>query len=529
MNLQTTATELLTSLIGFFTDYAIPLSGAAAFLTMVAVAWKVAGFPLTLLGKRTDAQTAQPSPATIEIINHGLTGTDTLIETARKQGVAETLITEHLRRFGESNVPRSEWSEHLQKVAEDYKEAKAAVALLQPDEVIVSELLEKTKNAIAEDDIDNTLNYLSELERAERKAITELNASATNRRKNLGNALSARGKLLNAKGQYEDAAHVFEEAAKECEPFDEDMHIEFLHYAATAYMQFGEQSPDISYLQKSRSIYERLLKQESIQTNEEVWSGTQNNLGNVLTTMGEREEGTENLESAVAAYTRALEVNTKDSQPLQWAMVLNNIGNALLRVGERENGSENLKKAADAYTLALEVYTKDTQPLQWAMTQSNLGSALSIIGEREEGTENLKRAVEAYACALEIRTKDTMPEEWATTQNNLGHVFLSMEEREEGPENLKRALEAVKGALKVRTKDSQPLHWAMTQNNLGSVLLRMGKREAGIENLGRAVEAYTSALEIFEKERTPYYWEGASRNLEETQRLIAARSSDSGD
>ena len=37
------------------------------------------------------------------------------------------------------------------------------------------------------------------------------------------------------------------------------------------------------------------------------WAMTQNNLGNALQTLGERESGTARLEEAVAAYRAALE------------------------------------------------------------------------------------------------------------------------------------------------------------------------------------------------------------------------------
>ena len=47
---------------------------------------------------------------------------------------------------------------------------------------------------------------------------------------------------------------------------------------------------------------------------------TQNNLGNALRTLGERESGTARLEEAVAAYRAALEECTRERVPLDWAM-----------------------------------------------------------------------------------------------------------------------------------------------------------------------------------------------------------------
>jgi hypothetical protein len=46
---------------------------------------------------------------------------------------------------------------------------------------------------------------------------------------------------------------------------------------------------------------------------------TQNNLGNALQNLGERESGTARLEEAVGACRAALQELTRDRVPLQWA------------------------------------------------------------------------------------------------------------------------------------------------------------------------------------------------------------------
>ena len=69
---------------------------------------------------------------------------------------------------------------------------------------------------------------------------------------------------------------------------------------------------------------------------------TQNNLGNALWTLGERESGTARLEEAVAAYRAALEERTRERVPLDWATTQNNLGNALQtlgRAGERHGAA----------------------------------------------------------------------------------------------------------------------------------------------------------------------------------------------
>jgi Tetratricopeptide repeat len=60
---------------------------------------------------------------------------------------------------------------------------------------------------------------------------------------------------------------------------------------------------------------------------------TQNNLGNALKTLGERESGTARLEEAVAAYRAALEENTRDRVPLDWAMTQTPVGRRWIAPG----------------------------------------------------------------------------------------------------------------------------------------------------------------------------------------------------
>ena len=63
---------------------------------------------------------------------------------------------------------------------------------------------------------------------------------------------------------------------------------------------------------------------------------TQNNLGNELGTLGERENGTARLEEAVAAYRDALKERTRERVPLDWAATQNNLDTALRLLDERK-------------------------------------------------------------------------------------------------------------------------------------------------------------------------------------------------
>jgi hypothetical protein len=59
--------------------------------------------------------------------------------------------------------------------------------------------------------------------------------------------------------------------------------------------------------------------------------------------------------------------------PLQWALTQNNLGNALGTLGERESGTQHLTEAVAAFNETLKVWTRERVPLDWAITQNNLG------------------------------------------------------------------------------------------------------------------------------------------------------------
>ncbi|MEP0941210.1 MAG: tetratricopeptide repeat protein [Rhizobiaceae bacterium] len=63
------------------------------------------------------------------------------------------------------------------------------------------------------------------------------------------------------------------------------------------------------------------------------------------------------LEEAVAAFRAALEERTRDRVPLDWAATQNNLGNALSSHGDRDGDAARLEEAVVAYRAALEEWT----------------------------------------------------------------------------------------------------------------------------------------------------------------------------
>ena len=115
------------------------------------------------------------------------------------------------------------------------------------------------------------------------------------------------------------------------------------------------------------------------------------NLGNALSSLGERENEGNWLREAVAAYREALKEYPRERAPLDWAMTQNNLGNALARLGERDDGIGRMDEAVQCYRDALGEFTRERAPMQWAMTQNNLGGALLRLGERDHRHRAVRR------------------------------------------------------------------------------------------------------------------------------------------
>jgi len=282
---------------------------------------------------------------------------------------------------------------------------------------------------------------------------------------------------------------------------------------ADALSDHGNYKGDNDALRRSIASYQeaqRLAPRERVPRD---WALTQNNLGNALWLLGERESGTGRLEEAVAAYRTVLEERTRERAPLDWAATQHNLGAALAELGERESGTAKLEEAIAAYRAVLEERTRERAPLDWAATQNNLGTALWKLGERESGTARLEEAVLAYRAALEESTRDHVPLDWARTQNNLGNTLSDLGERESGTARLEEAVLAHRAALEELPRARVPLDWASAQNSLGVALTNLGRRESSTARLEEAVAAYRAALEESTRDRVPLDWARTQNNL----------------
>jgi tetratricopeptide (TPR) repeat protein len=444
-------------------------------------------------------------------------GAQILGAISTQKGVPPEPLQAILERFGEEGVPLDQIPERLAAKADELlalREQWTSLATTNPD---LADVQRRALALIDEGDLPAARNLLSEARQGVR-------ASRHDRSKEEAALLAREAEIDTLEIRYIEAATKYREAAGLL-IFDHHIGSGYLYNEARVLGAHGVELGDNASLKKAVSVLGEAAALKPRSVDPRSWAMIQNELGNVLANLGERESGTERLEEAVAAYRAALEELTREREPLYWATIQNNLGNALARHGRREGSTERLHEAVEAYRAALAERTQDRVPLDWAATQNNLGNALSLLGERENRTGQLKEAVEAYRAALQERTRERMPLNWAMTQNNLGIVLMRLGERESGTERLEEAVLAHRAALEERTRERVPLYWATTQNNLGNALTILGERENRTERLELAVAAYRAALEERTRDRVPMDWAMTQNNLGTVLKALGERES----
>jgi hypothetical protein len=81
-------------------------------------------------------------------------------------------------------------------------------------------------------------------------------------------------------------------------------------------------------------------------------------------------------------------------------MTQNNLGNALRLLGERESGTARLEEAVAAYREALKEKTRERVPLDWARSTGNQGVTFMLLAGRRRDTAMAKLAVRQIEAAL---------------------------------------------------------------------------------------------------------------------------------
>jgi tetratricopeptide (TPR) repeat protein len=323
---------------------------------------------------------------------------ETVALLKEKLDLNQRQVASALEIVGEANVPPERLAAKLVEIAEKYKDLQTAAAAQPGDDSKITALKAEAQKAVKDGQLGKADDLLAAIEKIQNEALDRLALNAAQ-------TTAQRGDVASTQLRYLDAAQRFADAAAKVPQGHDDERWKYLNAEAAALYRRGYEFGDNAAALAAIERYRHLVELRPRNAFPRDWAITQNNLGNALWVLGERESGTARLEEAVAAFREALQEHTRTRTPIDWAGTQMNLGVALRMLGERESGTARLEEAVAAFREALQEDTRARAPLQWALTQVSLGNALLRLGERESGTARPEEAVAAFREALQEYTR----------------------------------------------------------------------------------------------------------------------------
>jgi tetratricopeptide (TPR) repeat protein len=267
----------------------------------------------------------------------------------------------------EREVVPEQWPARLAEIALRHKQALERLAALQTEDPQARALIEQARSAIEAGDYSEAEGLLDQAEqlelagiRAAEELLHDVQTAIERRRLSAAAVRAEQAEVFLIQLRYPQAAERFSAAAELVPDSSAEERLGYLDRRADAlYRQVGEKGDNAAIGEAIRA-YRDLVAQRPRERVPLDWAMTQNNLGNALQTLGQRESGTARLEEAVQAYRQALAERTRERVPLDWAMTQNNLGSALQTLGERESGTARLEEASACIANAWGVY-KDAE------------------------------------------------------------------------------------------------------------------------------------------------------------------------
>ena len=292
-------------------------------------------------------------------------------ELGTQLGFTREAVIGFFRILGEQDVPLEQVPTKLGEIAARHRAMLDRWSVLDAGDPATAALAAEAKTAIDNgryDEADALLLRAQEQDIAAARQAEQLahdaQQAAERRWLRAAESEGKRGDLAMTRLRYDDAAKRYAAAAGMVPSTRPDESRRYLEREAGALYQQGTERGDNKAALLAIDRYRAFARAADHAAAPLDWAMTQNNLGNALKTLGERESGTARLEEAVAAYRAALEERTRDRVPLDWAMTQNNLGNALKTLGARESGTARLEEAVAAWEACLTV-AESVWPPEW--------------------------------------------------------------------------------------------------------------------------------------------------------------------
>jgi tetratricopeptide (TPR) repeat protein len=222
--------------------------------------------------------------------------------------------------LGENDIPQERLAAKLVEIAERFKDLQATTSVRPGDNPKIAALKTDAQKAIEAGQLAEADALLADVEMEQRRNLDRFVVDEAE-------TSSRRGHLALTRLRYREAAQHFANAAALFPPQSahEDMRISYLQKESSALYQQGDELGDNRALLSAIDRYNQLVHLMPRDRMPLRWASNQNDLGNVLWTLGQRESGTARLQEATTAYLEALKEWTRERAPLDWATTQNNL------------------------------------------------------------------------------------------------------------------------------------------------------------------------------------------------------------
>ena len=223
-------------------------------------------------------------------------------------GVSEAAVRGFFDTLGKEQVPPERWANALAEIAQSHLSLLKRLESLPADDATIAKKKRAAREAVASGDHQRADALLEACEQLDLEASQRATEDAKSRLRRAAETRAARGDLAMTRIDYRGAADHFGRAVELADGLDAELQNRFLHKRADALYKQGEERGDNAALNEAIGAWRDLLDRRPREPLPLDWAMTQNNLGNALRRLGERESGTTRLEEAVAAYREALAV-----------------------------------------------------------------------------------------------------------------------------------------------------------------------------------------------------------------------------
>ncbi len=270
-------------------------------------------------------------------------------------------------------------------------------------------------------------------------------------------------------------------------------------------MIFSENT--IIYLD-SHALQSAMANAVNVLALEAAHDGTTTAIDHCLHTQGNFEQrhfSAHILRSAGQGFEALLTREYRNRDKIAWAKTQNDLGNILAALAQRQQDVNLYGKAKNCFHQALDVFTREQSPQSWAETKYNLGTVNQALGCMLSDTKPLKVAVAAYTDALSVWSRHISPENWMRTMHQLGATFHIYGKLLAGNRLFQKSVVAYKNALAVLDADDYALALTATHNNRGAVLQHLGESEENPARIEEATRSYDKALTVSLEQQLPIH------------------------